>query len=197
MHGPQESQGGCWLDNAPDSHWSLPVPRIHRLLLILCPTILQGRLSTIRSNQENHTLALGQSTTTSLCQDPPSKHLKHDDILNIICQASKWDLTTSGNAAYMQLELALAHVANEKTQLEGLKQSLEEEVIRLQLRLQTIEPCSCAVSHRPFLPLASHFGSHAMLHFSLIHSNWCLSTTHNSQSGPSPQARILTSASRN
>ena len=139
----------------------------------------------------------GKAQQQAFARIPPSKHLKHDDILNIICQASKWDLTTSGNAAYMQLELALAHVANEKTQLEGLKQSLEEEVIRLQSRLQTIEPCSCAVSHRPFLPLASHFGSHAMLHFLLIHSNWCLSTTHNSQSDPSPQARILTSASRN
>jgi hypothetical protein len=29
----------------------------------------------------------------------------------------------------MRLELALAHVTNEKTQVEGLKHSLEEEVI--------------------------------------------------------------------
>jgi hypothetical protein len=33
----------------------------------------------------------------------------------------------------MWLELALVHVMNEKTQLEGLKCSLEEEVIHLQL----------------------------------------------------------------
>jgi hypothetical protein len=72
-------------------------------------------------------------------QDPLSKHLKHDDILNIICQASERDLTTLGNAAYMRLELALARITNEKTQLEGLKHSLEEEVIRLQSQLQTIE----------------------------------------------------------
>jgi hypothetical protein len=73
------------------------------------------------------------------CQDPLSNHLKHDDILKIISQANERDLTTSGNAAYMQLELSLAHVTNKKTQLEGLKRSLEEEVIRLQSRLQTIE----------------------------------------------------------
>lgn len=71
-------------------------------------------------------------------QDPSSKHLNHDDILNIICQASERDLTTSSNAAYMRLELTLVHVTNEKTQLEGLKCLLEEEVIRLQSRLQTI-----------------------------------------------------------
>ena len=63
------------------------------------------------------------------CQDPSSTHLTHHDILNIICQASEWDLTTLGNAGYMQLELTLAHVTNEKTQLEGLKCSVEEEVI--------------------------------------------------------------------
>jgi hypothetical protein len=39
----------------------------------------------------------------------------------------------------MRLELALARVTNEKTHLERLKRSLEEEVIRLQSRLQTIE----------------------------------------------------------
>jgi hypothetical protein len=54
-------------------------------------------------------------------------------------QASERDLTASGNPAYMRLELALARVTNEKTQLESLKRSLEEEVIRLQSRLQTIE----------------------------------------------------------
>lgn len=39
----------------------------------------------------------------------------------------------------MRLELALARATNEKTQVEGLKRSLEEEVIRLQSRLQAIE----------------------------------------------------------
>ena len=73
------------------------------------------------------------------CQDPSSTHLTHHDILNIIRQASEWDLTTSGNAAYMRLELTLVCVTNEKTQLEGLKRSVEEEVIRLQSRLQAIE----------------------------------------------------------
>jgi hypothetical protein len=66
-------------------------------------------------------LTIETPTHASICQDPSSKHLKRDDILNIICQASEWNLTTSGNAAYMWLELALARVASEKTQLEGLK----------------------------------------------------------------------------
>lgn len=69
-------------------------------------------------------------------QDPT---LKHEDVINIIRQATECDLTASGNAAYMQLELMLARTTNEKMQLEGLKRSLEEEVIRLQTRLQTIE----------------------------------------------------------
>ena len=69
-------------------------------------------------------------------QDPT---LKHEDLINIIRQATERDLTASGNAAYMQLELMLARATNEKTQLEGLKRSLEEEVIRLQTRLGTIE----------------------------------------------------------
>jgi len=43
------------------------------------------------------------------------------------------DLTASGNAAYMQLKLMLAQAMNEKMQLEGLKCSLEEEVIHLQM----------------------------------------------------------------
>jgi hypothetical protein len=84
-------------------------------------------------------LTIETHTYAYMHQDPLSKHLKRDNILNIICQASERDLTTSGNAAYMQLELALAHVTNEKTQLEGLKHSLEEEVICLQSQLQTIE----------------------------------------------------------
>ena len=41
--------------------------------------------------------------------------------------------------AYMHLELTLAQVTNEKTQLESSKCSLEEEVIRLKSRMQTIE----------------------------------------------------------
>ena len=69
-------------------------------------------------------------------QDPT---LKHEDLINIIRQATERDLTSSGNAAYMQLELMLARATNEKMQLEGLKRSLEEEVIRLQTRLRTIE----------------------------------------------------------
>jgi len=67
------------------------------------------------------------------------KNLSFNDVLNVIRQASERELTTSGNAAYMRLELALARVTNEKIQLEGLKRSLEDEVIRLQSRLQTIE----------------------------------------------------------
>jgi hypothetical protein len=69
-------------------------------------------------------------------QDPT---LKHEDLINIIQQATERDLTASGNAAYMQLELMLARATNEKTQLKDLKRSLEEEVIRLQTRLRTIE----------------------------------------------------------
>jgi hypothetical protein len=65
--------------------------------------------------------------------------LKHEDLINIIRLATEHDLTTSGNPAYMHLELMLARATNEKIQLEGLKRSLEEEVIRLQARLQTIE----------------------------------------------------------
>ena len=57
----------------------------------------------------------------------------------IISQASEWDLTISGNAAYMCMELALACVTNEKIQLEALKHSLKEKVVRLQSRLHTIE----------------------------------------------------------
>lgn len=72
-------------------------------------------------------------------QDVSSKHITQDDILNIIRQASERDLATSGNTAYMRLELTLARLTNEKTQLEGVKRSFEEEVIRLQARLQTIE----------------------------------------------------------
>jgi hypothetical protein len=62
-------------------------------------------------------------------QDPT---LKHEDLINIIQQATEHDLTASGNAAYMQLELMLARATNEKMQLKDLKRSLEEEVIRLQ-----------------------------------------------------------------
>ena len=65
--------------------------------------------------------------------------LKHEDFIRILRQATEHDLTTSGNVPYMQLELMLARATNEKMQLEGLKRSLEEEVIRLQTRLQTIE----------------------------------------------------------
>jgi len=74
----------------------------------------------------------------TLCvqQDPT---LKHEDLINIIRQATERDLTASGNAAYMQLELMLSRATNEKMQLEALKRSLEEEVIRLQTRLRTIE----------------------------------------------------------
>jgi hypothetical protein len=39
----------------------------------------------------------------------------------------------------MRLELALARITNEKTQIESSKQSLEQEVIRLQSRLLAIE----------------------------------------------------------
>ena len=76
---------------------------------------------------------------STYCQDPSSTRLTHHDILNIICQASEWDLTTSGNAAYMWLKLILVHVTNEKTQLKGLKRSVKEKVICLQLQLQAIE----------------------------------------------------------
>jgi hypothetical protein len=69
-------------------------------------------------------------------QDPT---LKHEDLINIIRQATERDLTASGNTAYMHLELMLARATNEKMQLAGLKCSLEEEVIRLQTRLRTIE----------------------------------------------------------
>lgn len=48
----------------------------------------------------------------------------------------------------MRLELSLARVTNEKTQLESLRRSLEEEVIRLQSRLQTIE-CVLVQFHFP------------------------------------------------
>jgi hypothetical protein len=65
--------------------------------------------------------------------------MKHDDFINIIRQATERDLTASGNPAYMHLELMLARATNEKMQFEGLKRSLEEEVIRLQTRLRTIE----------------------------------------------------------
>ena len=68
-----------------------------------------------------------------------ANHPRYDDALDIIRQATERELTTTGNAAYMRLELALARVANKKTQLEGLKRSLEEEVICLQSRLQTIK----------------------------------------------------------
>ena len=78
-------------------------------------------------------------TRAYICQDPSSKHLNREDFLNIIHQANEHDLTTSGNGAYMRLELSLSRVTNEKTQLESLKRSLEDEVIRLQTRLQTIE----------------------------------------------------------
>ena len=78
-------------------------------------------------------------THAYICQDPLSKHLNHEDILNIISQANECDFTTMGNTAYMRLELSLSRVTHEKTQLEGLKRSLEEEVIHLRTRLQTIE----------------------------------------------------------
>lgn len=78
-------------------------------------------------------------THAYICQDPSSKHLNREDILNIISQANERDLTTTGNTAYMRLELSLVRVTHEKTQLEGLKRLLEEEVIRLRTRLQTIE----------------------------------------------------------
>jgi hypothetical protein len=84
-------------------------------------------------------LTVETPTHAYICQDPSSKYLERGDILKIISQASECDLTTSGNAAYMRLELSLARVTNEKTQQEALKRSLEEEVIRLQSRLQTIE----------------------------------------------------------
>lgn len=84
-------------------------------------------------------LGIKTRADTYLRQDAPSNHIKRDDILSIIRQANEHDLTTSGNVAYMQLQLALARVTNEKTQIDGLKRLLEEEVIRLQSRLQTIE----------------------------------------------------------
>ena len=84
-------------------------------------------------------LTIKTCTHAYICQNPLFKHLKRDDILNIICQATEGDLTTSGNTAYMRLELAFSRVTNEKNQLESSKRSLEEEVIRLQSRLQTIE----------------------------------------------------------
>ena len=65
--------------------------------------------------------------------------LKHEDLINIIQQATEHNLTASGNATYMQLALMLAQATNEKAQLKGLKCSLEEEVIHLQTQLQTIE----------------------------------------------------------
>ena len=39
----------------------------------------------------------------------------------------------------MRMEIDLQRVAKEKIQLEGLKSSLEAEVIRLQSRVQTLE----------------------------------------------------------
>lgn len=84
-------------------------------------------------------LSVEMRTQAFICQDPSRSHLKRDEIVNIIFQASEWDLTSSGNGVYMRMELALARVTNEKTQLESLKHSLEGEVIRLQSRLQTIE----------------------------------------------------------
>jgi hypothetical protein len=70
---------------------------------------------------------------TYICQDSSSNHL------NIIRQATERDLTVSGNAAYMRLELALARITNEKTQLEGSISSLKDKNMRLESRLETIE----------------------------------------------------------
>ena len=84
-------------------------------------------------------LTVERLTRACICQDPSSKHFTREDILKIISQANERDLTTSGNTAYMRLELSLARVTHEKTQLDGLKRSLEEEVIRLRTRMQTIE----------------------------------------------------------
>jgi hypothetical protein len=48
----------------------------------------------------------------------------------------------------MRLELAFARITNEKTQVDALKRSLEDEIVRLQTRMQTIE---CVLVTRSFL----------------------------------------------
>ena len=83
-------------------------------------------------------LTVETPTHAYICQDPSSKYLERGDILKIISQASECDLTTSGNAAYMRLELSFgACHKREDTTRSPETLSLEEEVGRLQSRLQT------------------------------------------------------------
>ncbi|KAI0279679.1 hypothetical protein BC826DRAFT_975786, partial [Russula brevipes] len=113
----------------------------------------------VDGNQHLRSISESPASAAISPRDPSSKHLSYDEVLNVIRQANERELTTSGNAAYMRLELALARVTNEKTQVDALKRSLEDEVIRLQTRLQTIEEINEKLTHAPPINFPQTVGS--------------------------------------
>ncbi|KAI0282449.1 hypothetical protein BC826DRAFT_1110770 [Russula brevipes] len=111
------------------------------------------------SNQHLRSISEAPSSSTTSPFDPSLRHVARDDVLNVIRQASEHDLTMTGNAAYMRLQLSLAHITNEKTQADALKRSLEDEIIRLQTRMQTIEEINNKLSSAPAMQFPQATGS--------------------------------------
>jgi hypothetical protein len=61
-NGPDKSEGNCRLATPQKCQRCLRVPRIHRVLLILCTQLLQNRMSPHRTHKEDNPISLEGST---------------------------------------------------------------------------------------------------------------------------------------
>src|SRR5258708_37201403 len=64
--GPKEDTRSCRLVTTKDRYRSKAIPGVHRVLPIFYTQLLKNCTSSSRPNQEDHTLALGQTSTMSL-----------------------------------------------------------------------------------------------------------------------------------
>src|SRR5260370_42000371 len=73
-NGSKEDTRSSGLVPANNRHRSTPVPRIHRVLSVLYPKLLENRPTTPRPYKEDNPMALGQTPSRSI-QDPKNSHV--------------------------------------------------------------------------------------------------------------------------
>src|SRR5258708_10206611 len=73
-NGSKEDTRSSGLVPANDHHQSMPVPRIHQVLSVLYPKLLENRPTTPRPYKEDNPMALGQNPSRSI-QDPKNPHV--------------------------------------------------------------------------------------------------------------------------
>ena len=78
------------------------------------------------------------ATTTLTDSAVPQDH-SPAEIQHIVAHASEHDLITSKNTAYMRLQLTVAQLTNEKSQLELSKRATEDDNVRLRMKCEVLE----------------------------------------------------------